>query len=202
MFFIILFSLRLLGKKGIKQLSVFELVVIIGLGSAAGDPMFYKEVGILSALCVFVVVVFLYKLATHLIFKYKSIENIMEGKPICLIKDGKFELSNFKKETLSQDEFFAELRLSGVSQLGQVEIAILEISGDISVFFYPPEQTKYGLPIFPEELDQAIEKITFSDWYACVFCGFTEYLIPKEIYNCPCCSQSKWIKASEKRRVN
>lgn len=45
MFLIIIFGLRLLGKRGVKQLSVFELVVIIGLGSAAGDPMFYKDVG-------------------------------------------------------------------------------------------------------------------------------------------------------------
>jgi uncharacterized membrane protein YcaP (DUF421 family) len=46
MYIIILFGLRLLGKRGVKQLSIFELVVIISLGSAAGDPMFYKEVGL------------------------------------------------------------------------------------------------------------------------------------------------------------
>ena len=52
MFVIVMVSLRLLGKRGVKQLSVFELVVIISLGSAAGDPMFYKDVGILPALIV------------------------------------------------------------------------------------------------------------------------------------------------------
>ena len=46
MFIVILIGLRLLGKRGVKQLSVFELVVIIGLGSAVGDPMFYKDGGI------------------------------------------------------------------------------------------------------------------------------------------------------------
>lgn len=57
MFIVILISLRLLGKRGVKQLSIFELVVIIGLGSAAGDPMFYKDVGILPAIIVFSMVV-------------------------------------------------------------------------------------------------------------------------------------------------
>ena len=47
MFLVILFSLRILGKRSVTQLSVFEMGVIIGLGSAAGDPMFYKEVGVL-----------------------------------------------------------------------------------------------------------------------------------------------------------
>src|SRR5215211_890000 len=61
MFVVILVSLRLLGKRGVKQLSVFELGVIIGLGSAAGDPMFYKEVGLLPALVVFAIVLTMYR---------------------------------------------------------------------------------------------------------------------------------------------
>ena len=44
MFLVILIGLRMLGKRGVSQLSVFELGVIVGLGSAAGDPMFYKDV--------------------------------------------------------------------------------------------------------------------------------------------------------------
>ena len=67
MFLVIIIGLRFLGKRGVKQLSVFELVVIIGLGSAAGDPMFYKEVGLLSALAVFVCVIFCYKITPKLL---------------------------------------------------------------------------------------------------------------------------------------
>lgn len=57
MFIVAFVSLRLLGKRGVKQLSIFELVVIICLGSAAGDPMFYKDVGILPAITVFASIV-------------------------------------------------------------------------------------------------------------------------------------------------
>jgi len=120
MFVVILTSLRLLGKRGVKQLSVFELVVIIGLGSAAGDPMFYKDVGILPALIVFSMIVGLYTLVTYLIGKNKKFETLVEGKPVCLIRDGVFAIDNFKKEVLREDEFFAELRLQSISQLGQM----------------------------------------------------------------------------------
>lgn len=201
MFCIILLALRLLGKKGVKQLSVFELVVIIGLGSAAGDPMFYKEVGILAALTVFAAVIMLYKLASYLIFKYKFFENLMEGQPICLIEMGKFKINNFKKESLSQDEFFAELRLNGVSQLGQVELAVLEISGDVSVFFYSNENTQYRLPILPHALDHPIQEITHDNWYACIFCGNTLKIQPIPKKKCPTCHKSKWVEASDKKRV-
>lgn len=45
MFVLILLTLRILGKKGVKQLSVFELVVILGLGTAAGDPVIKRDAG-------------------------------------------------------------------------------------------------------------------------------------------------------------
>jgi uncharacterized membrane protein YcaP (DUF421 family) len=66
MYIIILVGLRLLGKRGVKQLSVFELVVIISLGSAAGDPMFYKEIGLLIPVVIFTIIVAAYRLTTYL----------------------------------------------------------------------------------------------------------------------------------------
>src|SRR5690606_29633561 len=74
MFLTILFSLRILGKQSITQLSIFELGVIIGLGSAAGDPMFYKDVGLLPGMMVFLVVVLLYRLVTYIINRGEKIE--------------------------------------------------------------------------------------------------------------------------------
>src|SRR5215210_2054840 len=100
MFFMILVGLRLLGKRGVKQLSIFELVVIISLGSAAGDPMFYKEVGILPAVIVFAIIVACYTLIVYLVGKNKRFEKILEGKPVCLIKDGVFSIVNFSNEAI------------------------------------------------------------------------------------------------------
>ncbi len=201
MFIVILTSLRLLGKRGVKQLSVFELVVIIGLGSAAGDPMFYKDVGILPALIVFTMVVGLYTLVTYMIGKNKKFERLVEGKPVCLIKNGVFSIDNFKKEMLGEDEFFAELRLESVSQLGQIEQAIVESSGSISIFYYPDEEVKYGLPIMPESLETSIQIIPDTDRYSCTFCGYTETLKPAEKYTCPACRKWKWVKSSNKKRI-
>ena len=202
MFFVIMIGLRLLGKRGIKQLSVFELVVIIGLGSAAGDPMFYKDVGILPALIVFTLIISLYKVITYFIGKSKSFEIVVEGRPIYLVKEGKFMIENFKKEALGEDEFFAELRMQGVAQLGQIEIAIVESSGNISVFFYNDEEVQYGLPILPGVLDKAITQITEPAHYACMFCGHTEKLQPAPQVTCAHCGRNKWVKASNKKRVS
>jgi uncharacterized membrane protein YcaP (DUF421 family) len=201
MFLVILISLSILGKRGVKQLSVFELVVIIGLGSAAGDPMFYKDVGLLPALIVFFIVVSLYSLVTHLVGKNKNVEHLVEGKPVCLVEEGRFAINNFSKEPLGQDEFFSELRVRGVSHLGQVEQAIVETSGELSVFFYAEKDVKYGLPIMPGSIDDPITAIEVQGYYACVFCGDTEQLRPAPKHNCPVCKKNKWVKASNRKRV-
>lgn len=79
-----------------------------------------------------------------------------------------------KKENLGSDEFFAELRLKGVSQLGQIEQAIEEVSGEISVFYFEDEKVKYGLPIMPDSLNYTLKNIKEDGYYSCTFCGHTE----------------------------
>lgn len=202
MFTVVLVGLSILGKRGVKQLSVFELVVIIGLGSAAGDPMFYKDVGLIPAFIVFIIVISIYSWVTHWVGQSKKIERLVEGKPISLVKEGKFDVEKFSKEALGQDEFFSELRLKGVSHLGQVESAIIETNGGISVFFYADDEIKYGLPILPESLDHQFEKINKSGYYACIFCGNTQKLEPAAHHNCPTCKKDKWVEASNKKRIS
>lgn len=197
MFIIILTFLRILGKRGVKQLSVFELVVILGLGSAAGDPMLYKEIGIINALISFSVIVICYKLLTLLVFKFKRIENFLEGQPVYIIKDGKFAIESFKKETVSKDEFFMELRQQGVFHLGQVEYALLEISGEVSVFFYSEKKIRYGLPILPECFSKIVTLLKDQVFYSCTFCGETIQF--NTITECPRCKKNEWVKSSRRK---
>lgn len=201
MYLIILFSLKILGKRGVKQLSVFELVIIISLGSAAGDPMFYKEVGLVSALLVFIVIIICYKVTTHLVFKFKSVEKVLEGEAIYLIEDGVFLIQNFNKEALGYDEFFSEMRQQSVSHLGQIDIAILEISGELSLYFYNDENVLYGLPILPSLYNVQISEITENGHYSCSYCGFTEIINTKKNHICLHCKHDKWVKAINLVRV-
>ncbi len=202
MFVIIICGLRLLGKRGVKQLSVFELVVIIGLGSAAGDPMFYKDVGIMPALVVFTMIISLYSIITFFIAKNKKFEKLVEGKPICLIDKGVFCIHDFKKESLGEDEFFAELRMKGVSHLGQIEKAIEEISGEISVFYYDDQDIRYGLPIMPDSLDKPLKNFEKKSHYSCTFCGYTEEFDFGKGGQCRVCQHDEWIESSNKKRIS
>ncbi|MDQ8003421.1 MAG: DUF421 domain-containing protein [Pedobacter sp.] len=201
MYLVVLVGLRVLGKRGVRQLSIFELVVIISLGSAAGDPMFYKEVGVVSAIAVFTVVIIAYRATAHFVNKNKKLEVLLEGKCTCVIENGRFAIENFEKENLAQDEFFAELRLKGISHLGQVKLAILETNGSISVFYYKDDDVKYGLPILPALFCNKAQEIKYRDYYSCSFCGLTQLSEPAPKQMCRCCKKDKWVKAISILRV-
>lgn len=200
MFTILLLTLKLAGKRGVKQLSIFETVIIIALGSAAGDPMFYEDVGIVPAAIVFLVIIILYRSVTWLTGKSKKFEEFIEGKTECLINDGKFSISSFKKETLAQDEFFAELRIKSIEHLGQVKHAFIETSGEISVFYYEDKDVGYGLPILPLLFEKKNRIISEDGVYSCSFCGNTEKL-NKGTSTCKDCNKDEWVPSINTKRI-
>lgn len=194
MFIFLLVALKFTGKRGVKQLSIFETVIIIALGSAAGDPMFYEDVGIVPALVVFGIVILLYRLATWLTGKSKWFEVLLEGETVCLIHEGRFSILKFEKESLAQDEFFSELRLKSIDHLGQIKNAYLEPSGDISIFYYADDEVKYGLPLLPDLYGAKSKIISSPGVYACAFCGDVKELGPGEA-KCIICKRDEWVKA-------
>lgn len=200
MFIILLLTLKLAGKRGVKQLSIFETVIIIALGSAAGDPMFYEDVGIIPALIVFTVIIILYRSVTWLTGKSKKFEEFIEGKTECLINDGKFSVSTFKKESLAQDEFFAELRIRSIEHLGQVKHAYIETSGEISVYFYEDEKVGYGLPILPSLFYAKSKFIPKDGIYSCTFCGHTQEQKSGTAV-CQVCKKDEWVESINTKRI-
>lgn len=200
MFVILLITLRFTGKRGVKQLSIFETVIIIALGSAAGDPMFYEDVGIIPAVTVFFVIILLYRFVTMLTGKFKWFEKLLEGETKCLIEEGKFSINSFKREGLAQDEFFSELRLYSIEHLGQVRNAYLETSGEVSVFFYSDEEVKYGLPILPQIFAKKSKTISKKGIYACTFCAHTQE-IGATTASCEVCHKTEWVEAIKTTRI-
>ena len=79
--------------------------------------MFYKDVGILNAIVVFMAIIALCKLTTHLVTHSEYVGKLIEGEPICLLLEGRFSISNFDKETLGYDNFFSEMWQQVVSHL-------------------------------------------------------------------------------------
>ncbi len=112
-FVVVFVFLKVSGRRGIRQLSLFELVVILTLGSAAGDVSFYEDVPLLPIATVFVTLLLLYRLTVLAMSHSVRFSNWMEGKPVTIIKDGLYELESLNHLNISSDEFFMELRQQG-----------------------------------------------------------------------------------------
>lgn len=201
MFTLIVLFLRFTGKRGIRQLSIFELTIILSLGSIAGDPAFHKDLPLIQAVLVMSIVLLLYRLFTWFTSKYKTFELLLEGKPTYIVENGMLVLDDVKKGRMSHDEFFTEMRQQGVRHLGQVHVGLLETDGEFSMLLFPHDETQYGLPIFPKEF-QAATTIEHGQFYACMHCGHVESI--SQLSNrCDRCHHSKgWAKALNDKIAN
>ncbi|MBO9609584.1 MAG: DUF421 domain-containing protein [Paenibacillaceae bacterium] len=158
---IMLFALtRILGKKQISQLTFFEYVTGITLGELAGfmstdmEGVYWH--GVVSLL-VWFSVPFVLELLT---LKSKKLREWFEGKGTVLIKEGKVLEDNLKKERFTGDELLESLRTKNVFRVADVEFAVLEASGDLSVLLKKEHQpltpAHLGITVAPEQEPQTV----------------------------------------------
>lgn len=144
-----LVMLRWIGGRGVAQLSLVEFLLVIALGSAVGDAMFYPEVPLLAAMAVITTVVFVNKVLDRLIVRFDRAKRTLDGCPIALVRDGHILLDAMKHRDLGIAEIKSMLRLAGVENLGELRVAYLEAGGGLSVFrAHPPRP---GLSLVPPQ---------------------------------------------------
>lgn len=193
---------RLMGKRTPQQLTPFEFLIVIALGSAVGDPMFYPDIPLLSGIIVITVVVGLEQVISYWGERNARFQRIIEGVPRTVVTDGRLEWSGMKSEDVAIEELFGELRRAGIEQLGQVKYACVEQSGVISVLRYPKEQVRPGLPIVPPwDLRRppnyvAPNPVPQAGVYACLKCGQRmSYNEEDRLLLCPACANDEWSNA-------
>lgn len=137
-----LLNLRLIsGKKSIGETTIFGFIIVIALGSAMGDPMFYLNIPLIKSMVVITTILVLDYLASYIAIKMPILQSIILAKGVLIIKDGKILTKNLRKQNISKDEIFERLRLHGIEYVGQVKYGILENSGKISFITYPNYKT-------------------------------------------------------------
>ena len=187
--------LKASGRRGIRQLSLFELVIILTLGSAAGDVTLYEDVPILPVIMVFLVLLLTYRATTYLLCRSPGFAAWIEGTPVTLIRDGLYEIPSLEHLNISEEEFFMELRQEGVEHLGQVRLAIVEVDGEVSVYFFDNSEIRPGLSVLPEAHRSSYTTVPTLATYACNRCGYVREIPALQTARCPRCSGSIWSRA-------
>ena len=154
-FFSLFAITQLLGKTQITQITPFDFISALVLGELVGNALYDDEIGvvkILFALGLWGLLIFLLETITQ---KWRKTRGILEGRPTIVIHKGVINKKELKKSKLDIDQLRHLLRSKGAFSIQEVEYAILETDGTVSVL----KKHQYGAPL-NKDLNIAYSKVT------------------------------------------
>ena len=133
-FCLLLLVMRLMGKRGQNNVSPMQQMLLIALGSSAGDVLLYPSVALSYAALILVGITLLTVGLEAWSQRSGHVSDLTESHPQVLVADGIIDHDAMRRERITLLELHAELRVGGARSLSQVRYAILEMTGEFSVF--------------------------------------------------------------------
>ncbi|MGI5971568.1 MAG: DUF421 domain-containing protein [Oscillospiraceae bacterium] len=140
LYLLIIIAMRVLGKRQIGQLEPGELVLALIIADIAAVPMQDMGIPLLFGILPIIILVSVSLLISGLSVKNIRFRTFVSGKSSIVIERGEIVQSEMKKNRITVDELFEELRLQGVLDISQVKYGILETNGRMSVILWPSEK--------------------------------------------------------------
>jgi uncharacterized membrane protein YcaP (DUF421 family) len=132
-YIVVLLLLRLGGKRQIAQMGVGEFVAILLISNAVQNSMNGGDNSVVGGVILAGTLIVLSVLVEYLTFRSKKLEHMIQGEPTLLIHKGQLLHRNMDKELLSKDELKVLLRRQGIHDFHEVETAVLESDGYLSI---------------------------------------------------------------------
>lgn len=150
-YFVILASMRLMGKREIGQLSVFDLVVSVMIAEVSAMSLESPKMPIMRGVLIVALLVMLQIAMSWLTLKSVTMRSLFEGKPTLIIANGAIREDEMRRTRYSMSDLMTQLREKDIATVSDVEFAILETTGKLSVF--PKAQKR---PVTPEDLGLSV----------------------------------------------
>lgn len=129
---LVIFVIRLMGKRQIGELQPYEFVITIMISDLAALPMQDTRLPLILGVIPIITLLFIKTLLSILQLKSQKARKILEGEPCILIARGKINFENLKRQQINLDELMEEIRLAGYFDLSEIEFGILENNGQMS----------------------------------------------------------------------
>ena len=137
---LLIFVIRLMGKRQIGQMEPSEFVVTMLVANLATIPMQDNAIPLLAGMVPILSVLGVELILSSLSLKSVRLRRMLCGKPVILIENGKILEQNLRRTSITLDELTGHLRLKDVLDPRAVQFAILETNGNLSVFPYPQDR--------------------------------------------------------------
>ncbi|KGX93507.1 membrane protein [Pontibacillus halophilus JSM 076056 = DSM 19796] len=131
---IIVIIFRLMGKREIGELSIIDLVVFIMLAEIAVFSIEDPDETIVHAVVPMIILLIIQRTSALLSLKSKWFREMLEGRPSVIIRNGRIDEHEMRRQRYNYDDFMMQLREKGVQSVADVDFAVLEPSGKLSVF--------------------------------------------------------------------
>ncbi|MBS5788850.1 MAG: DUF421 domain-containing protein [Clostridioides difficile] len=148
----VLIALRIMGKGEIAEMNCFDLVITLLIAEVAAFPMENNDIPIINGVAAITGLVLMQTIVSFIGLKSKIFHSILSGKPSILIDKGKIQYKELKKDRINLEELLEQLRIEGYFNLKEIQYAILETDGNLSVvpttnYNSTPSQAFLHLPI-------------------------------------------------------
>jgi len=153
LYFTLIVSMRFMGKRQIGEVQISEFIITIMLSEIAATPILDNKIPLLHAVTAIVLLLSIELLVSYLLIKSSRLKRLVCGTPSILIRQGKLNQQELRKNRVDIEELFSEIRQKGYSSIREVNYAILEENGQLSVFPYAAKAPAAAedLSLSPEE---------------------------------------------------
>ncbi|HOQ76175.1 MAG TPA: DUF421 domain-containing protein [Thermoclostridium sp.] len=148
LYLVVIVSMRLMGKRQIGQLQPFEFAVAIMISELAALPLTESDRKLHHAIIPIAVLVVCQLLISLISIRSVRLRGYICGKPAILVRNGRMLEKNMRKEMCTINELLEQLRLQNVQNVNDVEYAVLETNGQLSVILKSQKR-----PVTPEDLN-------------------------------------------------
>lgn len=124
-------GLRLSGKRELAQLNPFDLVVLLTLSNTVQNAIIGDDNSLLGGCIGAAALMAINYLTVRFMFHHPRLERLVEGSPVTLVKHGKIQKENLRRELISTSELQASARRQGFESLREIEDAVIEAGGTI-----------------------------------------------------------------------
>ena len=147
LYLIVLAVIRIMGKAELSKMSPFQMVVVFMIAELASIPIESPDVSMITGVTAIFTLMFIQVLISYLSLKSEKFKNFFSGKPSILINQGQINHKEMKNLRITINDLMEQLRLGSAASLSEVEYAIMESNGDLSII-----QKAENKPLTPQDM--------------------------------------------------
>ncbi len=193
-----------MGKKELGELSLLDIIVSLMIAELAVIAIEDPEVSMARGLAPIFLLIFIQMTLTTISLKNQKFRDLIEGRPIMIIEYGKMNQTNMRKQRYNLDDVLFQLREKGISDIREVDFAILERSGNLSIFTKDENTSLFTLPLIQDGVIQEEHLVIIKrtkEWLLSELAkkGYSQI---KDIFYCSYMKGQFFIEEKDKKTIN